>query len=409
MVLTYRHNLNHLFVLYSYYRAKGNADTKPIPSWTLAIFIPSKIAINGSDVSLLIYGQENYPMGNIRLQKKTVKEKSITTQIRNQRCVLIDSGAIGRESETVSSENDVLSSLFEIPLYPIGKTKKDSKEIRICPQHKSSNVLELHKALISDGDKEDTEDDDEEVGDTVQLFREIMASIAGLFDILPKIFYCGMCNEYCPKFYKIDVKGDKTAHICEGCDDSVNCNDLSLYIHQCQCFPSYMDDSLYDKLVRNIPTDHNFHSYQKLNFDQMMLLLMILIEHRIGTFNENDVKLVNQFSSLSTEEYDHVPSWLKLYSLISNFNLKLLFMDDAYQSIVGDMLILGNLVYDEKNKPAVKFDIWDNLVEISGESCVFESHLLSVIAYPDYRKCRDNIKAESESSAEEVMFKGITR
>ena len=84
-------------------------------------------------------------------------------------------------------------------------------------------------------------------------------------------------------------------------------------------------------------------------------------------------------------------------------------MDDAYQSIVGDMLILGNLVYDEKNKPAVKFDIWDNLVEISGESCVFESHLLSVIPYPDYRKCRDNIKAESESSAEEVMFKGITR
>ena len=402
MVLIYRRNLNHLFVLYSHYRAKGNAATKPIPSWTLAFFIPSKVVIHGSDFALLIYGQENYSKGNIRLQKSKIKQKTITTQIPNQRCVLIDSEAIGRESGTVSTENDDSSSTFEIPLYPIGKTQKDISEIRRCPQHKRIDVFRLHRVLIPTHGKGDPEDvEDEEVGNTVQLFREVMESIAALFDILPKIFYCGICNQFCQKFYKFDRKGDRTAHICESCDEKIEYNDLSRYIHQCQYFPSYMEPCLYNKLVIKMPNDHNFNSDQMFNFDNTMLLLMTLIAHRFDPNKEDTFESYAQFSK--------VPSWLKLYWLISNFELKLLFMDDAYQSIVGDMLILGNLVYDEENKPAVKSDKEENVVDINEESCVFESHLLSVIPYDKYRSFRADIKAESESSAEEVMFKGITR
>ena len=402
MLLIYRRNLNHLFMSYSHYRLKGNKATKPIPSWTLAFFIPSKMVIQGTNFSLLIYGQENYSMGNIRLQKKKIKEKTTPTQIPNQRCILIDSGAIVRESETVSSEDDVSSSLFKIPLYPIGKSQKDISEIRKCPQHETRNVVRLHSALVPRDEEEVTENVKDKIEDTVQLFREIMESIAGLFDILPKIFYCGICEKHCDKFFRFDSQGDKTAHVCERCDGNIECKDLSRYIHHCQYFPSYMDESLYDKLVRNMPNDPDLNSDQMFNFDQMMLLLMTLIAHRSGTNNEDTVELDGKF--------DYVPSWLKLYWFLSNFELKLLFMDDAYQSIVGDMLILGNLVYDDENKPAVKSDKLKNLVSImNGESCVFESHLLSVIPYHDYSLCRDSIQAEAESSAEEVMFKGITR
>ena len=164
-----------------------------------------------------------------------------------------------------------------------------------------------------------------------------------------------------------------------------------------------MSHELYDKLL-----DHSSSiSFQSdFSFDDKISLLVTIIEHRMPDVSWHDYFTPNQ------SDYLHkVPSWFKLYWLISSYDIGLLFLDDAVQSIIGDMMILGNLVYDPKYHPGVKCDTKENIFSndaILG-SCVYDKHVLIPCPYDKYKDHIINIKKENQSSPEDILFRGIKR
>ena len=390
MVLIYSRNLIYLFVSYAYYRSS-------IPSWILAFFIPSKLL----RFSLRFYGRQNYVKGLIVLRKNSKKDTNINLrQIHTHRVVLFDSTNISNKKAERGSKTDD----FEVPLYPIGETQKDSSEVPKCPKQKFDNMVRLYKNLRP-VTSEDSATEGEKHADIVQMLRQIMTAIKGLFEILPRTLYCGSCSEFLDEFGTIVSHEDLMSHICDNCnkkprDDKT---DRSKYINTTAYFPQMVEKPLYEKLVNSVSDQK-----QEMTFDDKMCLLITFIQYRIEE-NEDDFVWNEYMTIAQSSHLACVPSWLKLYWLLSYYELKMLFMDDAYQSVVGDMLILGNLVYDERNAPSVKSDEEKNLVPINPASCIYETHSITVTPFENYNLCLKTIKQEEESSVEEVFFKGMNR